>query len=633
MKIFSEKRYYFQFLFTGLGAFLKFLGGLIVSGFWAAYFFPPLIAWTESRIGQTLNYEMNMRFYLGGMTLILIIFYLLYSLFRKNQPHLFISLLLLAAFAILPIIFIFDTRHSLIEEMSWIRYPSSLALLLAGSAFFLVARHFNQGEKWPAKKEWVWLILSAGFIFAGVDEVAEIHEKIGYVLEKFLHLAHVTTDIITIVYFFIGLAVLLWIWPTIVKIFTEKSKFFGQLTFFALLLFGLAQFFDTFDVVIFPQIRKLTDYLASRDYFFSDAWYIIYEPNKFFNGLEEIFEYLAGVLFFGAGLILLISLINPLGLTASPSSQSVKRRIIVGGLSLILIFSLLGPVFFQKRIDQFSPLELKEEVEIIASVNSGLFHSDDLDCHSKWGIVLANESEPKRRGLKTGPGIFTFQNGEFKRLADPQKFLADSDSATVAEKGIYAADGAQGKIFRYQNEKEGFVELASRKNGLKTPEGLAMVGQDLLILDEGEKTISKLNLTDQKIMVDYPRHPLWQSPEGIIYHPILKTFLITDDKTGVIFKYNFGQKIDVWVDKKVGLKAPEDLTVAPNSDVWVTDNGRGEVVIFSQDGKIEKTIRFRPLFRDLQGIALDEQGNLFVVTADSYGSASFMPSYLWKISQ
>lgn len=614
-------------------AFLLFLAGLTLSGGWAAYFFPPIIKAVEQWLGHTLPYEMNMRFYLAGMILLLLIVYLLYSFYQRNRLHLLVSLLLLAGYLILPVIFIFDTRHSLIEEMSWLRYPSALALLLAGLTFFLISRHFNQGEKWPAKKELVWLVLSAGFVFAGVDEIAEIHEKIGYVLEKFLRLAHVTTDIITVIYFFIGLAVLLWLWPTITKIFTEKSKFFGQLILFALLLFGLAQFFDTFDGIIFNQIRHFTDYLAGRGYFFSDAWYIIYEPKKFLNGLEEIFEYLAGVLFFGAGLILLVSLIKPLGLTASPSSKFVKRKIIVGGLSLILILSLLGPVFFQKRTNRISPLESKEGAKMIASVNNGLFHSDDLDYYPPWGLVLANESEPKRRGQLTGPGIFTFQNGELKRLADPQKLLMDTDSVTADKEAVYTADGAQGKIFRYQNEKQGLVELTSRQNGLRTPEGLSLAGQDLLILDEGEKSVSKLNLTDRKITIDYPRHPLWQSPEGIIYHPILKAFLITDDKTGAIFKYNFGQKIEIWVDKKIGLRAPEDLTIAPNGDVWVSDNGRGEVIVFGQDGTIKKTLRFRPLFRDLQGITLDEQGNLYVVTADAYGSASFMPSYLWKIPQ
>lgn len=608
-------------------AFLLFLLGLIISGFWAAHFIPSMISLAEEKIGHTISYELHLRLYLAAIFALILLFYFLYSLIKKNRLHLFLSLLLLAGYAILPVIFIFDLRHSIIEEFSWIRYPSSLGLLLAGLTFFLISRQFNKGEKWPAKNERVWLILSAGLVFAGLDEVAEIHEKIGYVLEKLLSLAHLTTDLITVFYFIIGLAVLIWLGPAFIKTVGQRSKFFSQTCFLAILLFGLAAFFDTFDGVILNQIRHLTDYLASRGFFFSDAWYIIYEPKRFLNGLEEIFEYLSGILFFGAGLTVLFAS----DFWAKPVLRPRLRQLIAVSGGLLTLLLLLSAFAWPKPSDQ-SPLTDNGPAELLASVQNGLYHSDDLAYSEKWGIILANESHPSRRGQETGPAVFVWQNNALKKLADPSRLLADSDSVAADETAIYVSDGAQGKIFRWQNAEKGFEVIASRQNGLKTPEGLAMVNGELFILDEGEKTISRLSPTGQVAIV-YPRHPLWQSPEGIIYHPGLKAFLITDDKSGVIFKYNFSQKLEVWADKKIGLKAPEDLTVAPNGQVLVTDNGRGEVVIFSQDGRIEKTIRFRPLFRDLQGIALDDEGNIFVVSADSFAYASFVPTYLWKINK
>lgn len=604
---------------------MLFFAGLLASGFWAARFIPFIITLTEDKIGHTISYELHLRLYFAAIFGLLLLFYLLYSLAKKNRLHLFLGLLLLAGYAILPIIFIFDLRHSLIEEFSWIRYPSSLALLLAGLTFFLISRQFNRGEKWPAQNERVWLILSAGLVFAGLDEVAEIHEKIGYVLEKLLSLAHVTTDLITIFYFIIGLAVLIWLGPAFVKTFGEKSKFFSQTAFLAILLFGLAAFFDTFDGIILNQLRHFTDFLASRGFFFSDAWYIIYEPKRFLNGLEEILEYLSGLLFFGAGLTVLFTS----DFWTKPVFKPRARKLIAAGGGLLALLLLLS-VFALPKPNGQSPLADNGPAELLASVSNGLYHSDDLAYNEKRGIILANESHPSRRGQETRPAVFVWQNNALKKLADPSRLLADSDSVAANETDVYVSDGAQGKIFRWQNAEKGFEAMASRQNGLKTPEGLALLGKDLYILDEGEKTVSRLS-PDGKITIDYPRHPLWQGPEGIIYHPGLKAFLITDDKTGVIFKYNFGEKLDVWADKKTGLKAPEDLTVAPNGQVLITDNGRGEVVIFSQDGKIEKTIRFKPLFRDLQGIALDNEGNIFVVSADSFAYASFMPSYLWRI--
>ena len=99
----------------------------------------------------------------------------------------------------------------------------------------------------------------------------------------------------------------------------------------------------------------------------------------------------------------------------------------------------------------------------------------------------------------------------------------------------------------------------------------------------------------------------------------------------MIFQYTPSEPLEIFADKNDGLRYPEDIAIGPNGEVVVSDNGRREIVIFNLQGRVLQRLRFRPLFRDLQGITVDNWGNLFIITADAFGSASFIPSVLWKI--
>ena len=560
-----------------------------------------------------------MRLYIGSIILLLLLAYGSYALYRRINLHIFIGCLLSLAYVLLLIIFVFDSNHSLNEEFSWIRYPTSLILGATGFIFFLISRHFKQKEKWA------WLALSFGFMYASVDEIVEIHEKTGRFLKKTLSLpdllsTHSASDLITVTYFIIGLLLLIFIFPTVTKAFKEKSILFGQTSFFAVLLFGLSTFFDTFDVKIFDYMRNAAADLAKSTYVFSDSWYIMYEPVRLFNSIEEVLEYFAAALFLTSALLLLFSFHkvtffkNVPGLTFKP-------------ILVLLVFSVTVLPFLVHPLRTLSPLEKGEALQI-ASIKNGLFHADDLYYHPNWGVILGNESESQRRNSFSGPGVFVFARGELKRLSDPQQKLLDVDSITANSEAIYAANSTGGKILRLQDGGKNWGTIASRREGLEHPEGLAIMGNALFILDEGAKSISKLT-PDGRITTVFPLHPRWIAPEGIAFHQKLATFLITDDQSGTIFSYRFGGSPQVWTEN---LKNPEDITIAQDGRVIISDNGRREILIFDENGRLINTIRFRLLFRDIQGIALDKDDNLFVVTADSYGKESFISSYLWMVS-
>ncbi|MEK7102163.1 MAG: hypothetical protein AAB912_00855, partial [Patescibacteria group bacterium] len=62
-----------------------------------------------------------------------------------------------------------------------------------------------------------------------------------------------------------------------------------------------------------------------------------------------------------------------------------------------------------------------------------------------------------------------------------------------------------------------------------------------------------------------------------------------------------------------------------------TDTRAGVIFrVYPDDGRVEKIAQFKRPYRDLQGVAYDGE-RLYVISADGFGSSSFMPSILWQL--
>ncbi|MEK7508609.1 MAG: hypothetical protein AAB568_02015 [Patescibacteria group bacterium] len=596
----------------------------IFANFLAALAVPALILPIENLAGRALSYEVLVRLYIIFASLLLAWLITVICWWRPRAIIWHRGLIFSwCAFLALLFVFIFDQRWSLIEEYSWIRYPTAAALFLAALLWLKLAGQ-NRVNKIILS---AFGLLSLGLIFAASDELFLLHERIGDNLQKIFHWPGYVTDFVTVFYGVIGLIVIFFIVRTLNKFLSSAQKsFLVTAHLWGIFLFIAATLFDTLDNQLFSGIQAITDKLVWRGHEFSDFWYIIWQPKFFFNAWEEVLEFFAAVFFaLGAyGMTVRGDLLQP------PSGQIInprfswKQKIILamsGGAALLVIFLIV------------SVGRTNDGVFVkIADLGAGLYHTDDLFYHPQWGVVVANESAPALAGNHKGPGVFVLQNGALTRLPDPQNQLRDIDSVTANSKTVYVSDSAQGKIFRYSTGG-GWVALSVMKNFPRHPEGLFVDEDDLItVIDESENSITQI-FPDGQTKKEYPDHPLFKAPEGIIWHPILKTFLITDDTTGAIFKYTPGQPLEIFVDPRDGLRSPEDIAVGERGEVIVSDNGRREVIIFSAEGRELKRRRFPLLYRDLQGVAVDGLGALFIVSSNGFDNASFISSVLWKIQQ
>ncbi len=596
----------------------------IVANFLVALAVPALIPPIESLAGRALSYEVLVRLYIifAGALLVWLI-----TVIGWWRPRAVIwrrgLIFAWCAFLVLLFIFIFDQRWSLIEEYSWIRYPTAVVLFL-GALLWLKLASRNRFNKTVLS---AFSLLALGLIFAASDELFLIHERIGDSLQSFFHWPEYVADMVTVFYGLVGLAVIIFIAKVLNKFLSSAQKRFLSVVYLSgISLFIIATAFDTVDNKIFNVIQSIVDKLVWRGHEFSDFWFIIWQPKFFFNAWEEVLEFSAGVFFvFGAyGMMVRDDLLQPSPEQIINARFSRRQKIMLAasGLMAVIIIFLIS---FVGRVD-------KNIFVKIADLRAGLYHADDLFYHPQWGVVAANESAPALAGSHKGPGVFVLQNGVLTRLPDPKNQLRDIDSVTANAQAIYASDSTQGKIFKYSNT-EGWVALPVIKDFPPHPEALFVDDDGLItVVDESEGSITQI-YPDGKITKEKPDHILFKAPEGLIWHPILKKFLITDDTTGVIFKYAPGQELEIFADAQDGLRFPEDIAVGERGEVIVSDNGRREIIIFSAEGRELKRLRFPLLYRDLQGIAADDSGLIFIISSDGFGRASFISSVLWKIQK
>ncbi len=580
---------------------------------------PTILNAYEALQKTTLPFEGELRIYLLSAGSIFFLAWALWLIAKKHITHIpsvVLYSIFLISFIFAGIVFVGDTSHRLMEEFSWIRYSTALFLLGASLFAGLLARTYAGAKnKGRIPLMYFWGFVSTSFLFAAADELFEIHEKIGRFIQAFAHYPSEVTDYITVFYAVIAIVVVGVSFRFFLEEYSKRHSTFRLLMVSGVILYFISTMFDTVDFAIHRSLRSFANLLSTNpDFFFSDQWAVMWSPRNFLNGIEEVFEQAAATSFFAA---LFMLFLEKTGRSAISTGFHIRNnaKLFIGVLGVVSTFTYASMLM---QSSEGALVFSKSEVKQIASWKEKLFHADDVFYHSAWGVLVANEGDNS---------VLSWRNGIIERIPDPKNRVHDPDSLTATHDAIFVSDGSESTIFRY-TIKEGWTKAWDKEDGLVHPEAIVALGDTIYVLDESQKSITKLD-TDKKGIIWKPEHPDWRAPESIAYDTKSKTLYVSDDVSGALFRVDFGKSIE----RIAQLKSIEDITTLPDGSLLATDGAERSVFEISKKGEIKKRLIFRRPYRDVQGIAVDEKGVIYVITADGFDSTSFMPSFLWSISR
>ncbi|HBW73865.1 MAG: hypothetical protein UX10_C0026G0006 [Candidatus Magasanikbacteria bacterium GW2011_GWA2_45_39] len=595
---------------------------IFVSLLISAFALPWVFDTVERVTNTTLPYEGTLRLSLLFAHGILLAGACIYLLIRGTRHGWYLWIGFTLSFISLAIIFFGDTDNRLMNEYSWIRYTTSALLFGAGLYGLYHARETH------ARKQGVWItlllaIIGAAFIYAGLDELAQIHEKIGVWAGQTFQVPPAFGDWITLIYALVGIGCVGFIFykgRAQLRPLIENSHFITLFAYGAIVYF-ISTLFDTTDFAILGWLQGIIAWLASDGHYVAgDAWYLVWAPRNFLNSLEEVFEHTAALLFLLAFFFLAARHVAPLQ-TKTYSTVSKKHRILaltIGGAASLLIVMLI--VLSLPDTFPASPLMDGRGAARIAGKTEGLLHTDDLEFNLSWGLLIGNENKGE---------VLKWQENKLTLLKDPDGVLGQVEAVAADDTNVYASDGTRGVIAEYNTKDARWRVLWSRRDGIYAPEGLAFARDEnaLYALDESKNSITRLK-RGEPIQAWKPTHPLWKAPEGIAFDPALKRLIVTDDVSGAVFAVKFGSSIELLTR----VSKAEDVTVLPDGTIYFTNNGAGAIVALMTDGASTRVAQFHRAYRDVQGIAVDENRNIYVIVSDGYNSESIMPSQLFKIN-
>jgi len=556
------------------------------------------------------HYEAALRIYIISFLLMASAWFLLTAKLSEMELRQKIMLTaFLSAFSIVIAVLLFDNTLLYIEE-SKIAFFTSAALLFTG----IVA--LGNAYITKARVSFVWVFLAIASFLAGIDEILALHERIGALIESSFSVSHAFTDIITVIAAVALIAFIYVLYKKFRDLLAGKNMLALKTMAFAGLLFMLAVSLDTFDIAAeafgktaFEGIYVMTGVV------FPQQTFIFYNPHILLNSIEEIFEFFGAVTlavacifgFLEANNFLHLKRYSRKQLTGVQFNETRLNVFLFAIGTLIIIGWALSPA---KIID-----DAEFKAEIVLGPQDGMRHADDLFYDPEVGLVVGNEG---------GGNIILINGNGVSTLSFPE--MKDTDSVTVYNGRIYASDSKSRKIFEIW-KKTLNVFKESEEGSFNIPEGIAF-GSDgsLIVLDESLGKVFKLKGNTIEAIASKSDGIFF--PEGIAIGKNGEIY-VTDDVQGMLFLLD--EDMTVVASKRNGLINPEDITISPQGNIYITDNGAKAIFKIS-GGNVTKLVSFSDNYSDLQGIAIDDEGSLYVVTSDGYASQSVMPSFIIKIT-
>jgi len=265
---------------------------------------------------------------------------------------------------------------------------------------------------------------------------------------------------------------------------------------------------------------------------------------------------------------------------------------------------LLGLVFLTSCKLQKEGLVIMTDASYKASIfatSKTGFGSPDGLLWRNGKLYLANEGSDALEVWSKADGL--------KRLADAKLgFLSPEDLVMDKDGNIFFTDDDAGGLWEV-DALGGTHLIAGKDKGLISTEGIALAADGSLIVGDGEQHEVFRVTRDGKVAQFLGKEYGITKPESMVFDDKGNLY-IADNEDNVLYLLDLNHQLHRIVDRKDTF-SPETIYFFKGS-LYITDSHYGKLYVYTPNEEVKTIAAFGGQLKNVQGITLDDQGNIFV---------------------
>jgi len=240
------------------------------------------------------------------------------------------------------------------------------------------------------------------------------------------------------------------------------------------------------------------------------------------------------------------------------------------------------------------------KASIFATSKTG-FGSPDGLLWRNGKLYLANEGSDALEVWSKADGL--------KRLADAKLgFLSPEDLVMDKDGNIFFTDDDAGGLWEV-DALGGTHLIAGKDKGLISTEGIALAADGSLLVGDGEQHEVFRVTRDGKVAEFLGKEYGITKPESMVFDDKGNLY-IADNEDNVLYLLDLNHQLHRIVDRKDAF-SPETIYFFKGS-LYITDSHNGKLYVYTPNEEVKTIAAFGGQLKNVQGITLDDQGNIFV---------------------
>jgi sugar lactone lactonase YvrE len=240
------------------------------------------------------------------------------------------------------------------------------------------------------------------------------------------------------------------------------------------------------------------------------------------------------------------------------------------------------------------------KASVFATNKMGFGSPDGLIWH-KGKLYIADEGGSALEVWSKADGLKTLMDSSFG-ISSPEKLVVDS------EDNAFFTDDDVGGL--WEVDARGNRRLVAGKDkGLIYTKGIALAPDGSILVGDGEQhevfRVTKDGVVSEFLGKEYGI----TRPEGLVYDDKGNLY-IADEEDNVLYMLDQNRKLHRLIDRRDSF-SPEALCYV-NGLLYIADEHFGKVYVYTPNDELKPIATFAGTFRQLQGITVDDRGDLYV---------------------